>query len=172
MAARTKPAKKQCPKCGHIDDGHGKPEIVVNRPWHIRSRTHLRRYVASLGDEIHEWLLALFVDANLNLLSVETVDRGSASAVEINLARILSRGYALGAKGFILVHNHPSGIPQPSVSDIRATRHIDWVARGFGIPLLDHCIVAGDDLVAIDCFAEADAGTPRVRAMRPRRGNR
>jgi DNA repair protein RadC len=112
----------------------------------------VKDYVASLGHEANECLLALFVDPYLQLLSVEAIGRGNVSSCEVRLGNILVRGHALGAAGFILVHNHPSGDPRPSVSDIEATKRIASIMRDMEFPLVDHLIIAGEDLMSIGAW--------------------
>lgn len=143
-------AKNPCPQCGYLEGSNDDlPPIAVTRPWHLRDRSALKRYVASLGSETSEWLLALYVDNDLNLLAVDTVGRGDISSVRVNFGSILGRGHALQASGFILVHNHPSGICQPSSDDIRFTSRLRWLSQELDLPLLDHCILAGEELVSI-----------------------
>jgi DNA repair protein RadC len=106
----------------------------------------VKAYVESLGHEAEEWLLALYVDSELQLLAVDTVARGDFGSCDVPFWKIISRGHALKAKGFILVHNHPSGDPRPSRSDIQITRRLAHVSHELDVPLLDHLIVAGDKL--------------------------
>lgn len=106
----------------------------------------------SLSAELSEWLLVLFVDKELNLLAVDTVARGDISSCQVNFARIFRRGHALGAAGFLLVHNHPSGDPTPSLDDIQVTRRLASVAADLDMPLLDHLIVAGDGMTSVGGF--------------------
>ena len=75
-----------------------------------------------------------------------TVARGDVSGCEIPFWKLIARGKALRAAGFILVHNHPSGDPTPSLSDIRTTRRLARVSHELDVRLLDHLIVAGDQL--------------------------
>jgi DNA repair protein RadC len=105
--------------------------------------------VASLGHEAQEWLLALFVEQNFQLLAVDTIARGGVSDCPVSFSRILFRGHMLKATGFILVHNHPSGDPRPSENDIRTTNALRHVSAELDIPLLDHLIIAGDQMVSV-----------------------
>ena len=49
-----------------------------------------------------------------------------------------------GAVQFVIVHNHPSGDPTPSNSDLQATRKLHDTSKLMDIELVDH-IVLGDD---------------------------
>jgi DNA repair protein RadC len=89
------------------------------------------------------------VDKHLNLLAVETIGRGDVAGVRINTAAILCRGHALKASGFFLVHNHPSGDPRPSATDIRTTNILRRLSHELDLPLLEHFIIAGDDLATV-----------------------
>lgn len=106
----------------------------------------MKAYVATLGQETREWLLALYVDENLQLLAVDTVARGDISSCKVPFWRLISRGHELKAAGYILVHNHPSGDPRPSTDDILVTRRLEDLSRDAEMHLLNHLIIAGDDI--------------------------
>lgn len=91
----------------------------------------------------------MFVDADLGLLSVETIGRGDTFSVSIDFRKIIGRGLQIGAAGFLLVHNHPSGNAAPSADDIACTARLRRLSAELDMPLLDHLIVAGDEVRAI-----------------------
>jgi len=144
-------AALSCPRCGHrFDPCNDDLDLSLRHPWHLRGRESVRQYVASLGAEAREWLLALYVDESLNLLSVETVARGSVSGIQnISVAAIVCRCQSVNASGFILVHNHPSGDPRPSETDIRFTNVLRRLSQELNLPLLSHYVIAGDEMMAI-----------------------
>lgn len=47
------------------------------------------------------------------------------------------------------MHNHPSEIPEPSIEDIRSTRHIKMVASALDVEIVDHLIIAGTKVVSM-----------------------
>jgi len=47
------------------------------------------------------------------------------------------------AAAIILIHNHPSGNPEPSNEDLQLTRQMKEVGQAMNIPVLDHIIIAG-----------------------------
>jgi DNA repair protein RadC len=112
----------------------------------LLGRAAVKEYVLSLGTETHEWLLALYLNKNFRLIAFETVARGDESGFPVPKWHLINCAKALEAAGFVLVHNHPSGDPRPSPSDIKATRSLAQLSRDLDVPLLDHFIIAGDEL--------------------------
>lgn len=52
------------------------------------------------------------------------------------------------AASLILVHNHPSGDPEPSEEDLAITKRLVGCGELLGIQVLDHVIVAGRGVVS------------------------
>jgi DNA repair protein RadC len=94
-----------------------------------------------LGRLSHEevWLLAL--DGRHGLLSARRVAQGGAHGCSTSSRDILRLALRLGAAGFLLVHNHPSGDPSPSPEDVRMTNDLARAAELVGLPLVDHVVV-------------------------------
>lgn len=90
-----------------------------------------------------ERLRILFLNAKNRLLRDEVVGEGSIDAVPVYPREIIRRALEVGATALILAHNHPSGDPEPSAEDIRATHRIAVAGDTLGIRLHDHVIVAG-----------------------------
>jgi DNA repair protein RadC len=99
-----------------------------------------------IGFRSDELLIVLFLDARRRLIDYEMVASGTADSVEFDHRRIVFRAIGRGANAIIVAHNHPSGDPRPSSSDISLTRRLAGVARDMGIPLLDHLVVAGSEI--------------------------
>jgi len=111
---------------------------------------NLKRYLALKFRGLpYEELHAIFVDDSHGFMSEELVALGSSHKVEVRIAPLLRRALELGARGFYLVHNHPSGSPQPSPEDISATLRIVAVARAIDVAVLDHLIIAGKSVVSM-----------------------
>lgn len=140
--------REKCPQCGYVPSPERSfPDGYFFRPWDLRhGRKAVKAYVQSLGEEANEWLLALYVDPHLQLIAVETVNRGQVDEVHVPFWKLMERGKALAAAGFVLVHNHPSGDPRPSLADIRLTVRLAQTSRDLDMPLLDHLIVAGEHI--------------------------
>lgn len=149
MSGNTFLQRRQCPCCGFTLSDDEDPPALFRKRWHVRGPDAVRAFVDSLSQKTHEWLLALFVDQELNLLGVETVARGDVSGVVVPMNKIVYRADKLRASAFILVHNHPSGDPNPSESDIRITRRLRRMSEEMNLPLLDHLIIAGGQMTSV-----------------------
>ena len=76
---------------------------------------------------------------NLNICSMGTLYSSMVSPREVFKSSILSN-----AAAFICLHNHPSGNPEPSDEDIKATKRLMHCGKLLDIRMLDHVIVAAE----------------------------
>lgn len=88
-----------------------------------------------------EHVRVLYLDAKNMLIRDETVSEGTIDQAAVYTREIIKRALALGSSNLILVHNHPTGDPQPSRADIQLTRDIVEAAKPLGIALHDHVII-------------------------------
>lgn len=70
------------------------------------------------------------------------ISQGGTCATVVDVKLLLKRAIDVLADGLVLVHNHPSGNPTPSVEDDRLTQQIVEGAKILGIRVLDHVIIA------------------------------
>jgi DNA repair protein RadC len=98
-----------------------------------------RPRLAALDHE-EVWLLCL--DGRSGLKSSTRVAQGGLHGCALTARDVLAPAVKHGAAAILLVHNHPSGDPQPSPDDVEMTRHVAKCADLIGIPLLDHVVVA------------------------------
>lgn len=95
-----------------------------------------------LGCLEHEEVWVLCVDQRSVLRSTYQVGRGGIHGCALLARDVLTPVIRDGASGFLLVHNHPSGDPTPSLEDIELTRALSVAATTVCVPLLDHIVVA------------------------------
>ncbi|MFU1478303.1 RadC family protein [Roseovarius sp. C7] len=79
-----------------------------------------------------------FLDTKNTLIADEEQARGTVDHVPVYPREVIKRALTLNATALILVHNHPSGDPTPSQSDIA---RIAQAADSLGITLHDHIII-------------------------------
>jgi len=75
---------------------------------------------------------------------------GTISGAMISPAEIFRVAVLANAANIVVAHNHPSGDPQPSHQDIRATQKLSECGKLMNIPVLDH-IICGDPRMDPQC---------------------
>lgn len=88
-----------------------------------------------------EQFRVLYLDRKNVLIADEEQARGTVDHVPVYPREVVKRALELNASALILVHNHPSGDPTPSQSDITMTGQVQDAAAVLGITLHDHLIV-------------------------------
>ncbi len=95
----------------------------------------------SMAHRETEQFRILFLDRKNVLIADEEQARGTVDHVPVYPREVAKRALELNASALILVHNHPSGDPDPSDSDIAMTSRINEVLSALGITLHDHLII-------------------------------
>lgn len=103
----------------------------------------LRYLLLKLGGAREERLHVVYCDGGRRYLHDETLALGGLRRIQARARPLFERALALGAGGFLLAHNHPSGHCRPSPEDLTATRHLARLAEALDLELVDHVIVAG-----------------------------
>ena len=106
------------------------------------SDTVARMMGPRLRDLPHEECWALYLNRGQKLLGKECISRGGLSSTVVDLKIIVKKAVEHLASGLILVHNHPSGNPQPGQQDREQTEALRKAAAALDISLIDHIIIA------------------------------
>lgn len=88
-----------------------------------------------------EYVRGLYVNTRNRIIHDEVISIGSLDANILHPREIFRPAIEYGAYAIIIAHNHPSGDPQPSPSDLKVTQKLSQIAQLLQIPLLDHIIV-------------------------------
>ncbi len=89
----------------------------------------------------HERVRVLYLNAQNRLILDHLVTDGSIDEAAIHPREVIRKAFDIGATALILVHNHPSGNPEPSRADIAITQRIAEAGRLLGVTVHDHVIV-------------------------------
>lgn len=100
-----------------------------------------RLVAAELRTEPLEVVKVVLLTSRLTLLGVEEISRGTINEAVCHPRDVLQPVIARRAFAFVLVHNHPSGNPEPSVADREITRRMKVASDAMGIHMTDHIIV-------------------------------
>lgn len=112
-----------------------------SNPESIRKMINKLFHADILAEE-HVWLLAL--DTKAMPKGVFQISHGTADTSLVTSREVFIRLLLCGATGFVLVHNHPSGVPNPSQEDKRVTQRFKQAGELLGLRLLDHIIIGKD----------------------------
>lgn len=97
----------------------------------------------------HERVRVLYLDTRNRLILDHLVTDGSIDEAAIHPREVVKKALDLGASALILVHNHPSGSPDPSRADIHITNRIAEAGRLLGIAVHDHVIIGKEGHVSL-----------------------
>ncbi|MFM2302422.1 MAG: hypothetical protein RLZZ84_2158 [Pseudomonadota bacterium] len=97
----------------------------------------------------HERVRVLYLDTKNRLVLDDLVTDGSLDEAAIHPREVVKTALDLGAAALILVHNHPSGSPEPSRADIAITNRIAEAGRLLGITVHDHVIIGREGHVSL-----------------------
>ncbi len=96
----------------------------------------------AMAHEKREQFRVLFLNRKNQLIADEVQQVGTVDHAPVYPREIVKRALEHGATALILVHNHPSGDPTPSDSDIAMTEEIIRAARTLDVVVHDHLIIA------------------------------
>lgn len=98
-------------------------------------------YMETLRHERREHLMLCMFDSKCHLLSDKLVSVGSVDASIVSPREIFRFALACDAVHLVILHNHPSGIPDPSAADDAVTERIYECGKIMEIHLSDHIII-------------------------------
>lgn len=90
---------------------------------------------------MHEVFHVILLNTKNRALGRIAITSGTATSTLVHPREVFRPAILAGATAIIAVHNHPSGDPAPSASDIRSTRRLREAATVIEIELLDHIIL-------------------------------
>ena len=91
--------------------------------------------------EKQECLIILLLNVKNEVIGKELISKGGISSSIVDPRDVFRPAIRRGAAGIIAVHNHPSGNPEPSESDILVTEKLSEAGTLLGIELIDHVII-------------------------------
>lgn len=88
-----------------------------------------------------EIMIVCCVDMKNNPLAVEYVSVGTSTGALVGMKEMFMSAVLCNAVGIFCFHNHPSGIPQPSLADDLITKKLEEAGKILDIPIFDHIII-------------------------------
>ena len=124
----------------------------IEQPQLLSSSSAVRRFLRlKLAHLPREVFACLFLDNRHRLIRFETLFLGTVDRASVHPREVLRRALELNCAAVIFAHNHPSGIAEPSASDLTLTRDLMDLLSRIDVRVLDHLVVGRGSEVS---FAE------------------
>jgi DNA repair protein RadC len=116
----------------------------------LESPDATRRFLrAQLRDRPYEIFGCLYLNTRHHLIAFEELFRGTLDGAAVHPREVLRQALKHNAAAIIAVHNHPSGVAEPSRADEMITRRLGDALALIEVRLLDHLIIAGPHTVSL-----------------------
>lgn len=124
--------------------------MVLGSKYRIKGPTEAYLLVKDeLQSEKREVLVIILQDVKGYVINHQVVSIGTLSQALAHPREIFYPAIRHKAASLILVHNHPSGDPEPSNEDVEVTHHLINAGRLMGIPFNDHLIIGENSFVSL-----------------------
>ncbi len=105
-------------------------------------------FIPILRDEVKEKFIVVCLNSANKVIKNETISIGNLNSSVVHPREIFKVAIDSLSASIILIHNHPSGNPEPSNEDISITKKIVEAGKIMDIPVFDHIIIAGDSFTS------------------------
>jgi DNA repair protein RadC len=101
-------------------------------------------FIPILRDDNKEKFIVVCLNSANKIIKHETISVGNLNSSIVHPREVFKVAIDNSSASIILIHNHPSGNPEPSTEDIRITKKIVETGKIMEIPVFDHLIIAGE----------------------------
>lgn len=122
-------------------------EISVNRPDMVNvirspeDAVSVGKGFLRVHEESEEYLYMICMNTKNKIIGVFEVSHGNVNSSIFGVREIFQKALLANAVSIIVMHNHPSGDPNPSREDIEVTKRLVEAGKIIGVNVLDHIIV-------------------------------
>ena len=125
-------------------------EKITRQEFKIKDKNDIAQYLSfNFGNLREEYLILILLDSQNAVISAEIAAKGSAAKCPIQPRKLFDRALQLKAASVIIAHNHPANSPNPSQQDWNLTQKIADAGETLEIPLIDHVIIAGNNVLSM-----------------------
>ncbi len=122
--------------------------LVAGRP--VTDAASAERFLRSrLGGRPQEIFAVMFLNARHQLIMFEELFAGSVDRAQVYPREVLRRSLSYNSAAVVIAHNHPSGNPEPSASDVRLTERLKRLLAEIDVRLLDHLVIGRGRAVSL-----------------------
>ncbi|MBM6613539.1 DNA repair protein RadC [Desemzia sp. RIT804] len=105
--------------------------------------------LAEMRDLQQEHVVVLYLNTKNEIIKKETIFKGGLNSSVAHPREIFKGAVRYSAARLAIVHNHPSGCPDPSEADISFTRRVAECGELMGVELLDHLIIGQNQYLSL-----------------------
>jgi len=121
--------------------------IAVQSKWYSEKKITSPEDIVSvflplLKDELQEHFYVICLNSSNKIIKIERISSGNLDSSIVHPREVFKAAIENSAKSIILLHNHPSGNPEPSNEDISITKKLVEASKYMEIPIFDHIIIA------------------------------
>lgn len=95
-----------------------------------------------------EYFKTIILDTKNQIISIENISIGNLNQSIVHPREVFNLAIKKSANSVILVHNHPSGDPTPSLEDVNVTNRLVEAGNIVGIKVLDHIIIGDNKYIS------------------------
>lgn len=103
----------------------------------------------SLSEEPQEKFCIFCLNTKNKIAGVHTISVGALNASIVHPREVFKAALLNNSSAIILLHNHPSGDPEPSAEDIETTNRLMKAGKILGIQVLDHIIIGDGKYISL-----------------------
>jgi DNA repair protein RadC len=105
-------------------------------------------FIPLLRDELKEKFILVCLNSANKIIATETISVGNLNSSVVHPREVFKTAIDHSSASVILLHNHPSGNPEPSNEDISITKKMVESGKILDIPVFDHIIIAGNSFTS------------------------
>jgi DNA repair protein RadC len=115
----------------------------------VRTAKDVFDHVTDMRNLSKEHLRGLYLNPHYRVIHDEVISIGTVDTNMVHPREVFKPAIEYAAAAVVLVHNHPSGVTDPSPADVAVTKQLIEAGRIVGIDLIDHVIVTKDNFASI-----------------------
>lgn len=106
-------------------------------------------FIPLLRDEVKEKFYVICLNTANKIIKYELISIGNLNSSVVHAREIFKVAIENNSANIILLHNHPSGNPEPSLEDISITKKLVEAGNLLEIKVFDHLIIAGNNYTSL-----------------------
>ena len=116
----------------------------------LENPNQVKEYLQSrLKGKLNEVFAAIFLDNQHRVITFEELFFGTINASSVHPRVVVQQCLKHNAAAVIIAHNHPSGVAEPSLSDIDITKTLKSALNLIDVRLLDHLVIASHQVISL-----------------------